>query len=425
VLPPGNRPESELVARELSNPARDLPAKPEHPETYKARLMLDYVGQPYLATGVDPYGTFAGGGVSFFWSDMMGNHSLATALQVNSGFGGGISSIWRNSGGLVAYQDLSHRWNWGVALQQSPFLTGGFQSLTAGSAANTAVQTTTLLQQTDRSATIVTAYPFNRAQRLELSAGFSNIGFSQHIETTTFAPDTGQVLNDTVSNQSTGRSLNLVDPSVALVYDTTIYGATSPIAGQRYRVAYTPTVGTINFQNVLADYRRYFMPVSLYTVAGRILQFGRWGPNSNDPRLWPLFLGYPNLVRGYDFNSFGPGECGNAANGTCPPFDNLLGNRILVGNLEFRFPLLRPFGLRQGMYGPVPIEVAFFGDAGVAWYQGEKPSFAGGTRKPVSSAGVAFRVNAFGFAILEFDAVRPFNRPGKGWTFQFNISPGF
>jgi hypothetical protein len=73
----------------------------------------------------------------------------------------------------------------------------------------------------------------------------------------------------------------------------------------------------------------------------------------------------------------------------------------------------------------VPVEVGLFADGGVAWNQGEKPSFLGGTRRGVSSAGVAFRVNLFGFAVGEFDFSRPFQRPGRGWIFQFNLSPGF
>ena len=75
----------------------------------------------------------------------------------------------------------------------------------------------------------------------------------------------------------------------------------------------------------------------------------------------------------------------------CPAFDLLLGSRTLVGNLEFRFPLLRPFGVSQRMYGPVPVEVALFGDAGVAWGGNERPSVFGGSRHGVSSAGVALR----------------------------------
>ena len=98
---------------------------------------------------------------------------------------------------------------------------------------------------------------------------------------------------------------------------------------------------------------------------------------------------------------------------------------MLVANLEFRFPLLRPFGVSQKMYGPVPIEVAFFGDAGVAWGSSERPSIAGGARDGVASAGVALRANLLGFAIGELDIARPFQRPGAGWVFQFNFGPGF
>ena len=78
------------------------------------------------------------------------------------------------------------------------------------------------------------------------------------------------------------------------------------------------------------------------------------------------------------------------------------------------------------MYGPIPIEVALFADGGVAWNSNEKPSFLGGGREGVGSAGVAFRVNVLGFAVAEFDVVRPFQRVrGQGWTFQFNLAPGF
>jgi outer membrane protein assembly factor BamA len=109
---------------------------------------------------------------------------------------------------------------------------------------------------------------------------------------------------------------------------------------------------------------------------------------------------------------------------TCPVYDRLLGTRLLLGNLEFRFPLLRPFGVSHNMYGPLPVEVALFADGGVAWNQGETPEIFGGTRQAVSSAGIAFRVNVLGFMIAEFDFVRPFNRPGKGTMFTFQITAG-
>ena len=98
---------------------------------------------------------------------------------------------------------------------------------------------------------------------------------------------------------------------------------------------------------------------------------------------------------------------------------------MLISNVEFRFPLLRPFGVSGNMYGPVPVEVAFFADAGTAWNNGERPEVFGGSRGGVSSAGVALRVNIFGFAVGEFDVARPFQRPGRGWQFGFNLMPGW
>ena len=77
------------------------------------------------------------------------------------------------------------------------------------------------------------------------------------------------------------------------------------------------------------------------------------------------------------------------------------------------------------MYGPLPVEVAFFLDNGVAWSHGEKPTLFNGDRKPVSSGGVTFRASLFGFAIAQVDVARPFDRPGRGWVLGFSLTPGF
>jgi outer membrane protein assembly factor BamA len=97
----------------------------------------------------------------------------------------------------------------------------------------------------------------------------------------------------------------------------------------------------------------------------------------------------------------------------------------MVGNVELRFPLLRPFEVSRRMYGPVPIELAFFADAGVAWNSDERPSMFGGVRDGVSSTGVTVRLNLGGYAVGQFDVVRPLRRPGQGWIVQFNLTPGF
>jgi len=240
------------------------------------------------------------------------------------------------------------------------------------------------------------------------------------------ALETGSLFADDTQTTRVAEPLTLGTASAALVYDTSIYGATSPVNGQSYRFEVTPTVGSLTTTGVLADYRRYFMPAPLYTVAARVLHYGRYGGNSEDPRLFPLSIGYPNLVRGYDINSITFDECRPTATSDCPAFDRLVGSRILVGNLELRFPLLRPFrSVNSGVYGPVPVEVGLFLDGGVAWDQGRRLSPFDRENGGVGSAGLTLRTNLLGFAVAQFDFAHPFQRPGKGWVFQFNLAPGF
>jgi outer membrane protein assembly factor BamA len=164
------------------------------------------------------------------------------------------------------------------------------------------------------------------------------------------------------------------------------------------------------------------MPKQPFTFAFRGLYYGRYGRDAESGRLPTMFLGYPGLVRGYDQGSFQAGECGIQADGSCPVFDQLIGSRVGVVNAELRFPLWGAFG-GQGFYGPLPVELALFGDAGIA--MGRTEGFSGVNENWVRSVGVAARVNVLGFAVAEINYVKPLDRGGRGWLWQFNFSPGF
>jgi outer membrane protein assembly factor BamA len=318
-----------------------------------------------------------------------------------------------------------------------PYLSGGFAAgLTTNGNDIDENDQTFVYRQTEHTGADMAAYPLNRAERIEFQGGISRDTFDEIVQTTSYSIYTGQLYSNNTQTARLASPLTLGTASAAFVYDTSNFGATSPVSGQRYRAQYSPSFGSIDFNNVLLDYRRYFMPVSFYTIAVRALHYGRYGAGAEDQRLFPLFVGYPDLVRGYDVYTFDQTDCVPNATSSCPAFDRLLGSRVLVGNVEFRFPLLRPFGATQRMYGPVPVEVAFFADGGVAWNSVSAPTISpltGITQEPqpfnvhngVSSAGVTFRVNLFGFAVGQFDFSRPFQRPGRGWIFQFNLSPGF
>jgi Tol biopolymer transport system component len=425
VLPPIDRRPSEVAAA-LANPTLGLPP----PQTYETReyepsLGLEGVGQPTIAVGTSRFGTQIGGGISLAFSDMLHEQTLLTAVQVSSGLTNNSFSA-KDTAAQVAYLNQAHRWNWGLIAGQVPYLNGGFQSgLATVNGELAQVDQTIIFRQTERSAAALVAYPFNRAQRVEFQGGVSQLSFDRIVQTTAFSLNTGQVLVNSSETTSLADPLTLGTVTAAMVHDSSNFGATSPVQGQRYRLEASPTVGSIDFTSVLADYRRYFMPVPFYTIATRVMHFGRYGTGGQDPRLFPLYIGYPDFVRGYDVGSFDGSDCIQTAASECPLFDRLEGSRMLVGNLELRFPLLRPFGASSRMYGPVPVEVALFADGGVAWNRGERPSIFGGSRDGVSSAGVALRVNLFGFAVGQFDFVRPFQRTTRGWLFQFNLLPGF
>ena len=197
---------------------------------------------------------------------------------------------------------------------------------------------------------------------------------------------------------------------------------TSPIRGSRSRLEVSQSAGSLTYSGGLGDVRTYLMPVRPVTFAFRGLYYGRYGSDAEHERLPTLYLGYSGLVRGYEPGSFEAGECGLQVDGSCPPFDRLVGSRIALANAEMRVPLWSLFG-GDNFYGPLPVELAFFGDAGVAMGRGGS-SFVPGDEKPVTSVGAAIRANAFGFAVVEIDYVRPLNRE-RGWMWQFALRPGF
>ena len=413
ILPPRTAAEG-AVATTLSNSTQGLPpanqAPPEAP--YKPKLSLDFAGQPSIGVGVDPFGTYASGGVSFLFSDILGNHLVATSAQVTSRFD--------EFGGGVMYLNRTHRWNWGVALDQTPYVSRGFATASNGQVYQ---EDEYRFLQIDRSAQGIISYPFDRARRVEVTGGFRQISLKEDLTSRLYSLSTGQLIDEQKQDLASYPTLNLGQTSAALVHDTSIFGATSPIRGSRGRLELSQSVGSLQYTGVLTDGRAYFMPVRPFTLAFRGLFYGRYGRDGEDPRLPTMYLGYPGLVRGYDPGSFEAGECGVQTDGSCPAFDRLIGSRVAITNAELRFPLLGLFGAKN-FYGPLPIEMALFGDAGVAWGSDVPFRSALSDQKWVRSVGIAARMNLFGFAVGEVNYVKPLDR-NRGWLWQFSLRPGF
>ena len=431
TLPPVDRLTNEVTAL-LDNPFYGLPddgaVSTFGTKDYKPGLSLDYIAQPSLAVGVDRYGTFVAGGASLFWSDMLGGHNLVTALQVN----GGVKDI----GALVSYQNLNSRFNWAVTVQQTPIR---FTSvlITEGQVNGQSVITENLItqRQTARQLGGTVAYPLNKSQRIEVSGGFLNIDYDSEVRMRSFTDD-GFQIEDVTQQLPTAPGLSLGTASLAMVYDASFWGWTSPVLGLRYRLEVGTMIGSIDMYNVLVDFRKYLMPVRPFTLAFRVQHAGRYGPDADRAdQIQPQFLGWDGVVRGYSSGSFDFAvECESV--NECTSYNELFGSSTIVANVELRFPPLALLGGNSGLFGFLPLEAVVFGDAGIAYWgtanapllystpNDARPWFMGGDRKMLYSAGAGIRMNVFGIFIMELDYVYPFSR-NRGGHLQFGFTPGF
>ena len=110
----------------LENARMGLPEPQTYESTeYRGRLRLEALGQPTIAFGASRFGAAVGGGISAYFSDMLGNQTLSTAVQLDAGVSNNFNV--KNTAVQAAYMNQAHRWNWGVVGGQVPYLSGGFQ----------------------------------------------------------------------------------------------------------------------------------------------------------------------------------------------------------------------------------------------------------------------------------------------------------
>ncbi|MBD3403394.1 BamA/TamA family outer membrane protein [candidate division GN15 bacterium] len=413
------------VSEYLASEQAGLPATETYRETgYDPSLSLLYVGQPQIGVSVDRYGTSFGGGASFLFSDLLGNRLLGVVAQVN----GGIKDL----GGQVFYQNRNDRINWGVAGGHIPYrsvaIFSGLDTVTVNGDTVIA-RTQELIRERvyEDQVMLMADYPLSTNRRFEASASFTRLSFDAESERITYIGNT--IIDESEQDLEAREGLNLAQAALAYVGDYSYFGFTSPISGRRFRLEAEPTFGSLDFLTVLADYRHYFF-ANPVTIAFRGLHYGRYLGDSESDRLSQLYLGGETLVRGYSVGSIEVSECTEADRpGACPEYDRLVGSRLGVFNAELRFPL---FGTDQ--YGLVnfsylPTELLAFFDTGVAWTKTDSPELKWAEksedRVPVFSAGVATRVNLFGYIVGQVYLAFPFQRPAQTTSWGFLISPGW
>ncbi len=390
---------------------------------YRVRYQSDYVARPSIGYSPDSYGRSVFGGTTVILSDMLGNHRLAIAGEIN----GRVSEAFVYTG----YSNLSRRLQTTTAFAQTPLYVLSADSLIPTGDPQTNIEKQEITTYVARQFFATTAYPINRFTRAELGVGFNSIGrerlfLTRVIQNFSLA---SQFTKDSVRRDP---SLSYFDAHLAWVSDNTLMGDNGPLLGRRYRFQVSPITGGLSWIEYMADYRRYdAILFNFLTVATRAYASISVGP---DEQQFMKYIARPDFVRGYDRNNLLFQTCPvvGASSANCSA-TQLLGSRVAVVNAELRFPMVRRIELGVLPVTLPPVDGLVFFDAGLAWsgdqtVYGMRPSQydAATQRYPLRSYGFGVRMNLYNYAMLRWDFAVPLDRPsGRRGFWTWSLWPSF
>ncbi|MFO7999700.1 MAG: basic secretory protein-like protein [Marinilabilia sp.] len=406
-------PPTDIVGANLKrSPTPPLTKFSEAP--YKSRFKLEHIGNAGVGVGVNQMTTGLAGGVNLLFSDILRRNQLFAAIQAN----GEIYDI----GGQVAYMNKASQMDWGVSLAHVPYRSSTVQfeldTIEDHVVENLMINQMRIFKD---QFSVFSHYPLSRNLRFE--GGLSASRYSFRFD---------RINNYYLGNVRVGydkEKLDAPDPfyiyeaSLAYVGDGSNFGLTSPLDGYRYRFQAQRMAGRHNFWGALADYRRYYFnkPIGL---AFRVLHYGRYGGKSES--MPPYYLGNEYFIRGYANTGM---ENNQLPGSQSLSLNNLSGNKLAVINGEVRIPFTGPRRLAPIKSGMFFSDLVGFFDGGLIWSKNSDVDLSWtpseGKQIPVFSAGIAARINLFGYMVLEPYYAFPFQRPQvSNGTFGFHISGG-
>lgn len=410
---------------------------------YKVKFTPDVVGRPTIGAQAGGfYGSGVYGGSYIALSDMLGNHNLLLAGNINGSFS--------DAEAVVGYASMQHRLNYSIVAQQTPlyrYYGGGYFDVPVGDRLET-VNANVFQRDVIRNVQGLISYPFSTFKRIEVGA--TAVHYQSDIIYRGYFLRTQENLNRTEHLQR----VKYAEPMAALVFDNSLFGWTGPIDGRRYRLQVSRPLGDFAFNEALADFRNYANYRNAIVLATRVMALTRGGRDSDR---FLQYWGGPYFVRGYDAASYDLNgeECRNSSRtaatpsiSQCPVRDQLIGSSAAFLNAELRFPIIKE--LQIGFLGNFPpVDLVTFFDGGVAWNQKVcsdgslfNPTACGSSQKvsvtwdrkagqdpylvrePLFSYGIGLRMNIF-YTILRLDYAVPVNRPDHGGVFSISFGPSF
>jgi hypothetical protein len=308
---------------------------------------MSLAGRPPVSLGVTSGGNFYGNTVLTF-TDVLGDKQMTFLAQ----------SIAQFRTTAFTYTNIERRLQYGVQVfSNDQFYYGQYAGALYDPALAPYVdRSLAQAQSSQRGASGIAFYPFNRYSRVEMSGGYLHLSESF---TSSALQDLANQYQLATFGSAIFRNGSMVPLGVAFVQETTVFRDFGPVAGGTMRLAYNAAPRFGNFlskQTFDGDARHYTRLGANGLLALRLRGFKSIGPNPDF-----LYFGGNSEMHGYQYLEF-------------------LGQKAFFADAELRFPIieamLTPFGVLGGLRG------VFFFNAGAAGFNGLPYSFA--TSKSVS-----------------------------------------
>ncbi len=381
-------------------------------EPYRPTFELLSASAANVGVSVDSFGAAVGGSAEMTFQDLVGDHLIDVAAQVN----GTVETL----GGQVFYMNTRRRIAWGFGVAHLPEFTYSFADPLAFPPADTAIAQQLRFTELAEAQAL---YPFSPNRRLEAVLTYSHIWWNPSASLYYF--QNGTEIGQAVGSFPVPTPLDLVHVGLAYVGDYSFFGFTEPLTGYRYRFDVGGDGGSLFFLTLAADVRAYLY-LKPFSFAIRLMEDGRWLGDADSSSLYDMYLGDPSLVRGYEYYSMVANEGAGGAN--VPQINRLFGSKVAVAKAEIRLPVLGNGDVGLLSFPWLPLTLVGFFDAGAAWTDSSYPLLTWSTdpspRIPVFSAGAAVRFNLLGAAVVEIYFAWPFQRPlvSGSWGFLVTAS---
>ena len=320
------------------------------PKDYHARLKPEYI-----------WGGGGGSDEDFIilarlgFSDMLSNHRLTIGFN--------MTDVFDESDFLVSYSNRSRRFSYELHTFQFGDSTGTYSMKNAE-----------FDLEVQRGVGVNFSWPFDKFRRIEF--GLDGWMVSGELVEDCEYEEIREELDDQF----------FIVPSLAYVHDTTLYTSFGPLDGRRSRLSIHPAVGDFTYATAIVDHRWYVRTTKRSALAFRLQAATSFGENA---RIFEI--GGPMTFRSGEFDN--------------EDDEDVRGTKIVLGNVEYRFPLLPKINFLRG---------TIFWDMALGWTDRVKPFTTQNTDflrlhdlRAAYGAGLRVPINGpFGFISLRIDVTQ-------------------